>query len=166
MNHKKIETGNGQVGIGNTQAVSVFFHASSRLQAKMVAANIQPLMLPIDPPFVGDWDINQVFQLTVGGNEAFAYGSYDLIQEQFIVQIGQGGPFFTVAGNFTLGHLLNHMGFALNDLRFTLAGWAGRGAGGGRPQMPALNDTQALLDLSMLDLRHVGFAASFDVVVV
>ena len=131
----------------------------------MVAAAIMPLMRPIDVPFVGDWDIDQVFQLAVGGNEALAYGSYDLIQDQFIIQIGQDGPFFAVADNFTLGHLLNHMGFALNDLRFTLAGWAGRGAGGGRPQMPALNDTQALLDLSMVGLHHAGFAASFDVVV-
>ena len=128
----------------------------------MVAANIQPLMRPIDAPFVGDWDIDQVFQLVVGDNLAFAFGYYDQIQQQFIVQIGQGGLYFAVGGDFTLRQLLTHMRVDLNDPHFTEANWAGRGAGD-RPPMPALNDTQALLDLAMQGLHRDQFAASFSV---
>jgi hypothetical protein len=163
MNHKKIETGNGQVGIGNTQAVSVFFHASSRLQAKMVNANIQPLMRPIDLPFVGDWDIDQVFQLSVGDGQAYAFGYFDVIQQEFFVKIGrEGGPYYAVRGNFTLRQLLEHMRVDLNDPHFTEAGWAGL-VEGDRPPMPDLDDTQALLDLTMQALHRDHFAASFNV---
>jgi hypothetical protein len=128
----------------------------------MVAPNNQPLMRPIDSPFVGDWDIDQVFQLSVGADLAFAFGYYDQIQQEFIVQVGQGGPYFAVGGNFTLRQILAHMRVDLNDPHFTEADWAGRGAGD-RPPMPALNDTQALLDLTMLALHRDGFAASFSV---
>jgi hypothetical protein len=128
----------------------------------MVAANIQPLMRPIDAPFVGDWDIDQVFQLAVGGDRAFAFGYYDQIQQQLIVQVGRGAAYFAVDANFTLRQLLTHMRVDLNDAHFTEAGWAGRVAGD-RPPMPALNDTQALLDLTMGALHRDHFAASFGV---
>jgi hypothetical protein len=128
----------------------------------MVAANIQPLMRPIDNPFVGDWDIDQVFQLSVGDGQAFAFGFFDQIQQQFVVQVGQGAPCFAVGDNFTLRQLLEDIRVDLNDPHFTEASWAGRGEGD-RPPMPALDDTQALLNLSMLRLRHAGFGASFNV---
>jgi hypothetical protein len=128
----------------------------------MVAANIQPLMRPIDNPFVGDWDIDQVFQLSVGGDQAYAFGSYDRIQQEFFVQVGRGGPCFAVGANFTLRQLLEHMRVDLNDPHFTEAGWAGL-VEGDRPPMPALNDTQALLALPMQALHRDHFAASFNV---
>ena len=128
----------------------------------MVAQNIQPLMRPIDPPFVGDWDIDQVFQLSVGDHRAYAFGYYDQIQEQFVIQVGQGGPYYAVRGNFTLRQVLAHMRVDLNDARFTEARWHGRG-GGDRPPMPALDDTEALLDLAMQALHDENFAASFNV---
>ena len=128
----------------------------------MVAANIQPLMRPIDAPFVGDWDIDQVFQLVVGADLAHAFGYFDQIQQQFIVQVGKGASYFAVGANFTLRQLLTHMRVELNDAHFTEAQWYGRAAGD-RPPMPALNDTQALLDLNMQALHDEHFAASFSV---
>lgn len=128
----------------------------------MVAANIMPLMRPINNPFVGDWDIDQVFQLSVGEDQAYAFGFFDQIQQEFIVQVGQGGLYFAVGANFTLKQLLTDIRVDLNDPHFTEAAWAGRGEGD-HPPMPALDDTQALLNLSMLRLRHEGFGASFNV---
>lgn len=144
------------------QPSSLSSYSFKPLQVKMVAQNIQPLMRPIDAPFVGDWDIDQVFQLSVGDDLAFAFGYYDQIQQQFIVQVGQGGIYYAVGGNFTLRQLLTHMRVDLNDPHFTEAQWYGRVAGD-RPPMPALADTQALLDLTMQGLHDEHFAASFNI---
>ncbi len=128
----------------------------------MVAANFQPLMRPIDNPFVGDWNVDQVFQLSVNDGRGYAFGYFDQIQQEFVVQIGQGGPYFAIGANFTLRQLLAQMRFDLNDARFTQAAWMGRDDGE-RPPMPALDDAQAILDLDIQALQHPVFAASFKV---
>lgn len=128
----------------------------------MVAAN-QPLMRPIDNPFVDEWDIEQVFQLSVNDGLSYAFGYFDQIQQQLFIQVGQGGPYFAVGANFTLRQLLTEMRFDLNDAHFIQAAWMGR-AYVDRPPMPALDDMQALLNLTIGALQHPDFAASFKVV--
>jgi hypothetical protein len=129
----------------------------------MVAAHLQN-MIPIPNPYVGEWAIDQVFQLRIRlpHGDAFAFGYYDRIQEQYIIQIGRGGGgYFAVGANFTLREVILAAvpGALVDDGWFEQAAWV-------RPEldapMPPLHDTAALLALTMGWLHRDGNASSFD----
>ncbi len=124
----------------------------------MVAPQFEQ-MIPIPNPFVGDWRIDQIFQLRV--NEFwFAYGYYDIIQDEYIVQIGQDGQHYVVPANFTLRDAIRAAcaGALVEHGRFFEADWM-------QPQddapMPPLHDTAALLALTIGWLHRENNAAYF-----
>lgn len=129
----------------------------------MVAPHVQQ-MVPIPNPYVGEWDIDQVFQLRIRlpHQDAFVFGYYDRIQQQHIIQIGRGGGgFFAVGANFNLREaiLAAEPGALVDDGWFEQAAWVR--AEPDAP-MPPLQDTAALLALTMGWLHRDGNAASFD----
>ncbi len=117
-------------------------------------------LLPIQDPFVGAWNIDQVFQLTLkdGDAEFFAYGYWDNTQFCNIIQIGQDAAarFFTAPDATRIGQIIRHLAPDAASFRFTEAAWA-RDVG---VPLPALNQTEDLMALRMLYIHENG-AVSF-----
>lgn len=72
-------------------------------------------MQPIANPFAGDWDIDQVFQMEMRCGQQpelahqFAYGYYDNVQNNFIIELQGNGEkkYYTANGTATLRSLLD-----------------------------------------------------------
>ena len=122
----------------------------------------QPLnMQPIASPFVGDWNIDQVFQMEMccgqqpNAAHQFAYGYYDNVQNNFVLQLTGNGEdkFYTANGQATLRYLLDLVYGANAAYEFTQK-FVTEGN-------PLPEDDNVLLDLFLEDLYH----ASIDVTV-
>ncbi len=75
----------------------------------MVAADHALVLAQIPRPFVGDWDIAQIFQSTIRiANASHNYfGHYDRIQQHYIVE--GGNTYYAIDGAATVGQLLNRL---------------------------------------------------------
>lgn len=75
----------------------------------MVAAAQALVLAQIPRPFVGDWDIAQIFQATanIANNSYNFFGSYDRIQQHYIID--DGNAYYAIDAAATLGQLLNHL---------------------------------------------------------
>jgi hypothetical protein len=119
-------------------------------------------MTPIANPFTEEnWDIDQVFQMSVfeDDKENFAFGFYDNRQNNHVIQLGQGNAanYFTVPDATSLGQIIRHITPDGDSWRFTEVSWAG---GAGAP-LPAANEEADLLALRLNYIKDNG-AASFD----
>ena len=83
----------------------------------MVAAAHALVLAQIPNPFVGDWDIAQIFQSTIRiANVSHNYfGYYDRIQQHYIIE--GGNAYHAIDGAATVGQLLNHL-FPGNNWHF------------------------------------------------
>ena len=121
-------------------------------------------MTAIANPFVGDWNISQVFQALAkdGDVDHYFFAFYDNTQQHTIIQVGrdQDSPFYTVPNYTCLRDVLQHLFPDAAGWRFTEARWARAG-----PAMPARNQVDDLLALSLVnDLKREDNAASFDLI--
>ena len=122
------------------------------------------IMTPIANPFVGQWDISQVFQAEVkdGDVDHYFFAFYDNTQQHSIIQVGREDDiaYYTVPNYTCLRHVLQHLFPDAAGWRFTEACWARAG-----PPMPARNQVDDLLALSLMnDLKRVDNASSFDLI--
>ncbi len=120
-------------------------------------------MIQINNPFAAGagWHIQQLFQMMVlvDGVEHFLFGFFDPQKNQFIIQEGRDEHprYFTVPEFTKLGEILRYGYAGAIGWRFTEAGWA---QPGGQP-LPAINQTNDLMDLPLADINTPDNAVSF-----
>lgn len=129
----------------------------------MVAPAVENIMQIIANPFVGNWDIAQGFQLVINNDIGFlACSFFDRRTQRHIIELNTAPrrTYYAVPANFTLRQLLTHMGADLNDAHFAQAALQRRHDDA--PALPAANDTEAVLDLTVERIMNDAFAAQFD----